>query len=325
MKSLLQTKEWANFRVSQGWQAHEIDGIFILERQMPFAPKGSLWEKSFLYAPEVEWASINLDNFLRNLEKIAQSSHSIFFRLEILDEFDEEIIEKLKVNKFVKAFEELQPEWRQIIDISQSEQDLLAQMKEKGRYNIKIAQREGVVIKSSKKIDDFYKIFIETAKRDGFSIRPRNYFEKMFEILGENVELLIAEFQGKIIAAEIVTFYENTASYLYGASSSENRNVMAPYLLHWEAIKRAKEKGCKYYDLLAVNPGDVDRSQSTVNRNEENSVNGERLSVNHKYSGITRFKEQFGGRKVHITGSYDLVFKPTWYKLFKTAEKYRRK
>jgi len=310
MKSLLQTQEWADFRVSQGWKAHEIEGIFVLERRLPFG-------KSFLYAPEVSWAQIQNTNFITNIQKNIKKSGTIFFRLEILDENDPEIIEKLKSQKFIKAFEELQPEYRQIIDITPSEDEILAQMKEKGRYNIKVAQRNGVVIKNSKNlpagrqgIDDFYKIFIETAKRDGFSIRPREYFVKMTEILGENlpagrqgVELLYAEFQGKIIAAEIVSFYDNTASYLYGASGSEYRNVMAPYLLHWEAIKLAKEKGCQLYDLLAVNP---------------------EKEVEHKFAGIGRFKRQFGGRTVRITGAYDLVYKPTWYSLFKFAERIRR-
>lgn len=317
MKSLLQTKEWADFRVSQGWQAYEIDGISILERKLPMG-------KSFLYAPEVEWDQLQkLQNIDTKIQKIAQEKRAIFFRLEILDEYSEKIVQKLKDNGFIKAFEELQPEWRQVIDISKSEEEILAQMKEKGRYNIKIAQKNGIIIKKadlstsldntrdkSLEVNEFYEIFSETAKRDGFSIRPREYFEKMLEILGENIELLIAEYQGKIIAAEIVSYYKETASYLYGASSSEFRNVMAPYLLHWEVIKLAKARGSKFYDLLAVDPI-ADSSQQTAS--------------SHKYAGIGRFKRQFGGRTVHITGSYDLVYKPVWYWLFRMAEKMRRR
>jgi len=306
MKSLLQTKEWAGFRVSQGWQAHEIDGIFVLERELPFG-------KSFLYAPEVEWNTITkYENFYENTKKIAEKSHSIFFRLEILDEFDEKIIENLKKFGFIKAFEELQPEYRQVIDISKSEEEILAQMKEKGRYNIRVSMKHGCkseIRNPKSEMDTFYSLFKETSGRDGFSIRPKSYFEKMFEILGDAVELLAVRFQGKIIAAEIVSYYQGTASYLYGASSSEFRNVMAPYLLHFEAIKRAKEKGCKFYDLLAVDPVTSDQLPDT----------------SHKYAGIGRFKRQFGGKTVRIVGGYDLVFKPTWYRLFKFAERYRRK
>jgi len=315
MQSLLQTQEWADLKVSQGWQSHEINGVFVLEKKLPLG-------KSFLYAPEVDFNKLqNIQNFLTKIQKISENSNSIFFRLEILDEFDEKFVEIIKQNGFIKAFEELQPEWRQIIDLSKTDEEILAQMKPKGRYNIKIAQRENLNVKKSENIDDFYEIFRKTAKRDGFSIRPKKYFENLLKFLGKNVELLVArlpsqdsdicgqaEYQGKIIAAAIVTYYQDTASYLYGASSNEYRNLMAPYLLHWQAIRRAKEKGGKYYDLLAVAPAGA----------------SEKNALRHKYSGITRFKEQFGGRKVHLVGGWDLVYQPTWYKLFKIAERIRR-
>ena len=304
MQSILQTQEWVDLKVSQGWLSHNFDGVFVLEKKLPFS-------KNFLYSPEVDFQ--NIVNFNEFIEKIPKNSSTLFFRLEILNEIDNEIgqkiVEVLKKFGFIKAFEELQPEWRQIVDISKSEEEILAQMKPKGRYNIKIAQRENVNVKKSQNLDDFYEIFRKTAKRDGFSIRPKKYFENLLQKLNENCELLVAEFQSKIIATAIVTFYQETASYLYGASSNEYRNVMAPYLMHWQAIRRAKEKGCKYYDLLAVTPATSDQIPDTSN---------------HKYAGITRFKEQFGGRKVHLIGSYDLIYKPFWYRLFRFAEKMRR-
>src|SRR3990167_7624050 len=169
MKSLLQTREWAALRQGLGWQAHQINEVYVLQKKLPLG-------KSFLYAPEVVWQAISpeggIGNFLENVKKIGRNSHSplgtIFFRLEILDEFNEKIVEKLKNCRFVKSFEDVQPEWRQILDISQSEEEILAQMKPKGRYNIRVAQRTGIVIEKSNNIDDFYKIFCQTAKRDGF-------------------------------------------------------------------------------------------------------------------------------------------------------------
>lgn len=305
MKSLLQTKEWADLRQGSGWQAYDIDGISVLQRKLFLG-------KTFLYAPEIDWREIkNLPIFLQKIQKIAKENQAIFFRLEILDEIDPKIIGILKQNRFIKSFEELQPEHRQIIDISKPEEEILAQMKEKGRYNIRVAERHNVVIEkmvgssTSLGIKKFYQLFAQTAKRDGFEIRPQKYFEKLMEILGPNyAELLLAKYQGKTLAAEIVTYYNETASYLYGASSNEDRNLMAPYLLHWQAIKNARQKGCKYYDLLAVAPEGVER---------------------HKYAGISRFKRQFGGRTVQIVGGYDLIYQPFWYKMFKVAEKIRRK
>jgi len=311
MSSLLQTKEWATLRQAQGWQAYWVDDVLILQRNLFLG-------KSFLYAPEVAWRKLSQSQVIASLAKqsnkegIAASSATprndniIFFRLEILDENQPEIMAKLKQNGFIKSFEEVQPEWRQIIDISPSEEEILAQMREKGRYNIRVAQKHGVIIEKSENIDEFYQIFCQTARRDGFQIRPKQYFENMMQILAPKnyAELLVARYNNKTIAAEIVTYYNETASYLYGASSNEQRNLMAPYLLHWEAIRRAKEKGCQYYDLLAVAPEGIEK---------------------HKYAGISRFKRQFGGRTVQIVGSYDLVFQPFWYRVFKMGEKIRRK
>lgn len=306
MKSLLQTKEWAALRESQGWQAHSIEGIFVLEKKLPMG-------KSFLYAPEVNFEEIDsersrrMSDFLSKIQEIAENSNKVFLRLEILDQNSEEIITKLKENGLIKAFEEVQPEFRQIIPIHGTTDEILAGMKQKGRYNIKIAQKNNIQVKKSDNIIEFYQMFLETAKRDGFSIRPKDYFENMLEILSGQgyAELLVAYYQNKPVAAEIISYYDGVASYLYGASANEHRNLMAPYLLHFEAMKRAKEKGCKVYDLLAVAPPDEEESH-------------------HKYAGISRFKRQFGGETICLVGSYDLVFKPFWYKIFKIAEKMRR-
>lgn len=299
MKSLLQSNEWTKFKVATGWQSFEIEEINILCRKL-------FLNKSFLYIPEVE--VYQLEKLLKNIakiQKIAKENKAIFIRVEILDENSKEIVDKLKGIGFVKSFEEVQPEFRQIIDISKTEEEILAGMKEKGRYNIRVAQKHGVVVQKTQKIDDFYKIFTDTARRDGFQIRPKIYFDKLLNILEPHdyAELLVASYNGNIIAAEIVTYYKETASYLYGASSNTDRQVMAPYLLHWEAMRRAKEKGCAKYDMLAVN-----------SEGEEN----------HKYAGIGRFKRQFGGRTVHIVGSWDYVYQPIWYGIFKFGEKIRR-
>lgn len=303
MDSILQTAEWEEFRKTQGWQSFRVDEILILKRRLPLG-------KNFLYSPEIELEKIeNFDEFLQKISKNCKDNKTIFLRLDFLTEFNENFVEKLKNSEMVKSFEEVQPEWRQIIDISGSEEDILTQMKPKGRYNIKVAQRHGAAAEkadSSANIDDFYEIFRQTAKRDGFQIRPKQYFAKMLEILKPAglAELFIIRYNNKPVAAAIVSFYADTASYLYGASANEARQVMAPYWLHWQIIREAKKRGCRYYDLLAIAPEGFE---------------------NHKYSGITRFKEQFGGRKIHLLGAWDKIYQPNWYKLFRIAEKYRRK
>jgi len=315
MKSLLQTQEWVNFKVSQGWKSHHIEGVFVLEKPLP-------WGKSFLYAPEVEYKTItNLQIFLQKLQEIAEISHSIFFRLEILDEKRSEIIENLKKRGFIKAFEELQPEWRQMIDIGKSEEEILAQMKPKGRYNIRVAERHGCkaeivnpqsetnsqspAANSKNNLDIFYDLYCQTAKYQKISRRPKRYFEEMLKKLpAQKIAIIIVKYQNQPLAALLVTFYDKVASYLYGGTSRENKQVMAPYAAHWAAIREAKKRGCQIYDLLAVAPPD---------------------QPNHKYRNLTFFKEQFGGRKVNLVGSWDYIYKPIWYKIFKATEKFRRK
>ncbi len=305
MKSLLQTPEWANLKVSQGWKSHNINGVFVLEKSLPMG-------LSFLYAPEIEYDDAKYKNLYENTKKIAEKSKTIFFRLEILDKNDEKIIKNLSKNGFIKAFEELQPEWRQIIDISKSEDEILLQMKSKGRYNIKVAQKHNVQVevvpyeKLNEGLDEFYRLYSETGKFQKISIRGKKYFREMLEKLypKREVAIVTARYNSVANASLIVTFFDGVASYLYGGSSRENRQVMAPYVAHYEAIKEAKKRGCKKYDLLAVSP-------------ENDEI--------HKYDNLTRFKEQFGGEKVNIVGSYDLVFRPTLYKIFKILEKFRRK
>jgi peptidoglycan pentaglycine glycine transferase (the first glycine) len=232
-----------------------------------------------------------------------------------LDEYRADIIRVLEKNGFIKAFEETQPEWRQIIDISQTEEEILNQMKPKGRYNIRLALKHGVKksqnINRQSQIDIFYRLYKETAKFQNISRRNKKYFESMAKILPENeIDIIIAEYQGEPLSVLLLAFYDGVASYLYGGTSRENKQVMAPYLAHWEAIREARTRDCYKYDLLAVSP--------EANGGEPGEKRG------HKYENLTRFKEQFGGRKVNIVGSWDYIIRPTWYKMFKAAEKIRR-
>jgi len=349
-QSLLQTEEWAGLKETQGWQSFNIEGVYVLKKQLPLG-------LSFLYAPEVTWEQAQRSQVIASMAKqselslradVKQSIRSprpdgarddgvsfpkkgiLFFRLEILDKNRPEIIEKLKSVGFIKAFEELQPEWRQIIDISKTEEEILNQMKPKGRYNIKVAQKHGVGISKienrKSKIDIFYNLYRETTKYQKISIRDKKYFFDMMEALSpkNEIEIIIAGYQGRPLSAILVTFYDGVASYLYGGTSREHKNVMAPYVAHWEAILEAKRRGCTKYDLLAVAPSVIASDSEAIFRSPR--PDGARDdNISHKYDNLTRFKTQFGGKTVNLVGSYDYVYKPIWYKIFKAAEKFRRK
>ncbi|MBI3261097.1 peptidoglycan bridge formation glycyltransferase FemA/FemB family protein [Candidatus Berkelbacteria bacterium] len=309
-KSFLQSRQWALFKKQSGWKFHNIQSVIGLSKQLPLGIY-------FLYFPEIMLPDEKLKTFVKAVRYFCVNQGFAFARLEFFEEFDEANIKDIdRANKKLqklglrKSPEEMQPEYRQLIDLTPPEENLLAQMKPKGRYNIKIAERHKVKIQNSKiksqndnaKIKIFYDLYKQSSERDGFTPRPLGYFNEMLTHMSGHMSTYVALWQGKPLAAALIVFWQGRASYLYGGSSSDNRNVMAPYLLHWNIIQDAKAAGLKTYDLLAIAPGGV---------------------AHHKFSGLRRFKEQFGGRSVRVLGSYDLIIDPLRYKLFVIAEKLR--
>ena len=184
-----------------------------------------------------------------------------------------------------------------------TEEEIMAGFHQKWRYNIRLASRKGVTVKDGTKEDlkDFHKIMIETGARDGFIIRPLEYFEKMYECLGpEHMKVLMAYYDGKPISGVIPIFYGNKTWYLYGASSNEHRNLMPNYLLQWEMIKMAIARHDDVYDFRGVS-GVVDE--------------------NHPQYGLYRFKKGFGATFTEFIGEVYMPYKPLTYKLYKFSEK----
>lgn len=198
------------------------------------------------------------------------------------------------------------PKATRVLDVSKSEEEILGQMKSKTRYNIRLSAKKGVKVRISndpKDFDVFYELLLSTAGKDkGYAPHEKKYYQKMLEILGpKNIaKLFIAEFKGKPLAGILVSFYGGVATYLHGGSSEEHRELMAPYLCQWEAIKYARENGQKIYDFWGVAETD---------------------DPNDPWAGITRFKEGFGGEKVIFAGTYDLVLNKFWYNILTIAAK----
>lgn len=226
----------------------------------------------------------------------------------------------LKKEKFVISKDQKQPETSLIINLeNKNEEDILKQMKEKGRYNIKIAEKNNIVVKKTKDIDSFYNLMTETTKRDGFFANDKDYYSKLLE--NKNVCLYSAYYEDKVIASAITTFYGDKVMYYYGSSTSDEkyRKMMAPYLLQWEMIKEAKNMNYKYYDFLGISPA-VDFINNRyyifdgIYKNEFNNVQeAENLLKNHKFYGITQFKTRFGGDVVDYIGAIDRVYNPVIY------------
>ncbi len=187
------------------------------------------------------------------------------------------------------------PEDTLMIDLNLDEKAILAQMAQKGRYNIKIAEKAGVEIKKDCDFEEFYKILQETSARDGFSVHSKDFYEKIPAVFYG------AFFDGKMIAGIFVTYFGDTATYYFGASSNSHREAMAPYLLQWQSIKDAKSAGMKKYDFLGVAP------------------EGE---SGHSLAGVTQFKTRFGGKRVKYHKARIIIFRPFWTFLVSCAKKF---
>jgi lipid II:glycine glycyltransferase (peptidoglycan interpeptide bridge formation enzyme) len=203
-----------------------------------------------------------------------------------------------------KNFEGVQPKFVFRLDISPDEESVFNSFHSKTRYNIRLATKKGVTIKTDCTKADlpaFYEVLKETTERDNFLVRSYSYFEDMYDYLvpAGMAKLFLAEFEGKVIAGTLALNIGEKAWYLYGASSNSYRNVMPNYLIQWTMIQWAKSLGCTLYDFRGV-PGD--------------------LSEDNPLHGLYRFKKGFNGEYTQFVGEYDLVYSKALYAFWNVAE-----
>jgi len=288
-RSLWQHPIWDGFQKAIGRKTWVVETdsamALVVQHKMSFGlnwlevPRGPLFENDE-----------NLKMILDKIEELGRNEKSVFIRMSSYEE--------LKITNYELRISKLDhhPETSLVIDLDQSEEEILAQMKPKGRYNIKVAEKHEVTVSPSTDVDTFYQLLSKTGGRDGFSLHPKSYYEKMMESLGDNAQLLLAKYQDKVIAGGIFVYLDEWGIYYYGASDYNYRNVMAPYLIQWEAIKEAKKRGCKHYDFLGISPNDA---------------------KNHPWAGVTGFKKKFGGRIKDYPKAQVMVLRPFWYFLYK--------
>jgi len=307
MDNIFQSKYWEEFKLKSGYRkSHRVDDILVLQKDLPLG-------RSMLYSPmvnQVQSEKLEVSSFIEEINRIAKESNSIFYRLEL--DVPSTIHALPSASGFKKSFEEMQPEHTWVLDITKDEETLLKEMSVRCRYNIKHASKQEVSVKSGieqEKIDFFYNLYSTTGKRHGITYRAKTYFERLIEILGKDgyASIYTGEIENEAkavpLTAGILIYSGEKAIYMFGASSNEMRQAKAPNLLVWKMIQDAKERGYKEFDFFGIAPTDDPK---------------------HPWAGITSFKKQFNGRQIDIAGSYDLVFRPTEYRIFKLAEKIRR-
>jgi len=193
-----------------------------------------------------------------------------------------------------------------VVDLDGDEAHLLGRMKAKTRYNIRLAERKGVRVEVAAKeqLPLFHRMYVQTAERNGFAMSDYRYFAALFAAdrslpADPEVVLLMARHEGDPLAGAILVLSEQGALFLHGASANHKRELMAPYALHWQAMRYALSRSCRTYDMGAISPGD---------------------DPGHSFHGMYRFKTGFGGRIVHTTGSWDYPVRQDLYQAFRNWE-----
>jgi len=292
---LLQTGEWGELKSGFGWEPVRIvngeEGVQILFRKLPLG-----FTIGYIPKPVISNQSIS-DQFWEEIDEMCRRHRAIFLKLEP-DSWNFEFI--LYLPSFILSKHNIQPPRTMIIDLSGNEEEILARMKQKTRYNIRLAMKKGVTVRAWDDIESFHKMMLVTGDRDRFGVHSLEYYRCAYELFHPTgmCELLVAEYEGRPLAALMVLARGRRAWYFYGASTDEERNRMPTYLLQWEAVKWAKARGCEEYDLWGV----PDEDEATLEANFENRQDG--------LWGVYRFKRGFGGELKRVAQALDRVYNP---------------
>lgn len=293
MDQFLQTKDWARFQEVAGRPSLSIAGrAFGLVHSLPLVGK-------YLYTPRWPLADTGREE-MRELLSVAEQAGCGWIRIE---PETQEVLDQWKAEtgvQIVKAPHDMQPRENLVIDVTVSEEELLSRMKSKVRYNVRLAEKKGVRVlatREQKYQKAFFNLIEATADRQGIRAHPKNYYEKMLQVFPEEkLTLYAAEYEGEVLAVNLVLFSGDTATYLHGGTSDHHREVMAPVLLQWEQIQEAKRRGCHWYDFGGV------------------SLQTELAA----WAGITRFKIGFSPetKTVVFPGCYDIIIDDKRYRLY---------
>lgn len=307
---LLQTGAWGELKAAFGWKVERLitaqSGAQILFRTLPagftigYIPKGPVG---------CDWIEL-----LPEIDQTCRDNRAILLKVEP-DLWGESCQSyDFKENGW-KHSHPIQPHRTIFIPIQESEEKILADMKQKTRYNIRLAEKKEIRVDTSSDIKTFHQMMMITGKRDGINAHSQAYFQKAYDLFHDSgkCDLLFAYYQDKPIAALMVFSQEKSAWYMYGASTEVERNRMPTYLLQWEAIRWAKAKGCEQYDLWGIPDVDEDELEDSFTRKKSHDG----------LWGVYRFKRGFGGTVMRSTGAWDRVYFPTLYRLYLQIMKLR--
>ena len=307
---VLQTPQWGRFKSLHGWYAVRIKsrnaGAQVLFRRLPlnltiaYIPKGPVGE---------DWPEL-----LDEAEKISRREKAIALYVEP-DCWEEDADGLMRsIPGFSPAGMSIQPHRTITISLKGREEEWLARMKQKTRYNIRLAEKKGVVVSKSDDIEVFNRLMKETGARDEFGIHPASYYRSVYDIFHPTgaCELFLAAYENQSLAAIMVFKRGNRAWYFYGASNDRERNRMPTYLLQWEAMRWAAGSGCTEYDLWGVPDAEQDILEEQF------------MSRSDGLWGVYRFKRGFGGDLKRSAGVFVKILRPGLYRAYLAAMKIRK-
>lgn len=309
---ILQTPTWGTLKTAFGWTLHYIQqddlGAMVLFRRLPLG-------LSVAYIPRGPVGSGDWADLWPAVDELCREEGTVFLRVEPeIWEPVEPDFPAANLPGFSETHQTIQPPRTVLVSLEGSEDDLLNAMKSKTRYNIRLAERKDVVVKSSADATAFHHMMLTTGKRDAFDIHSLAYYQKAYELFAEEGKcaLLIAYYQEKPLAGLMAFSQGKTAWYFYGASTNAERNRMPTYLLQWEAIRWARNQGCTTYDLWGI----PDQPEEALENQFTNRSDG--------LWGVYRFKRGFGGEVRRTIGAWDKVYRPALYRLYRIYTRSRR-
>ena len=301
---ILQTSPWGFLKADFGWKPRFVRqgqlGALVLFRRLPLG-------LTIAYVPRGPVGNGDWEGFWHQVDDLCRQEHAVFLRVE------PDIWEPVQANNlsaqlpgFMETKQTIQPPRTILIDLGASEEELLQSMKSKTRYNIRLAERKGVKVEPSDNVELFHKMMMITGRRDAFGTHSLAYYRRVYDLFAPRnaCQLLIASYNRQPIAGLMAFAHGNTAWYFYGASTDEERNRMPTYLLQWEAIRWAKNKGCRTYDLWGIPDYPEDKLEDQF------------LKRSDGLWGVYRFKRGFGGEVHRTVGAWDRVYRPLVYKLY---------
>jgi peptidoglycan pentaglycine glycine transferase (the first glycine) len=303
-RHVLHTWEWGQFKSRWGWTPryflHEEGTAAALVLRRTFSPL----RLNILYVPKgpaLDYTNaVLVDQVLNDLIAVAKRDRAIFIKID--PDLSQSAGSILLDRGWRTSAEQIQFRNTMLIDLTRGEDGLLAAMKPKTRYNVRLAQKKGVAIRSGDlaDLDLLYRLYAETAQRDGFIIRPIDYYRDAWGSFIQSglAHPLIAIVAGQAVAGLILFHFADRAWYMYGMSGQLHREKMPNHLLQWEAMRWARAQGCAVYDLWGA-PDELDESDSLW--------------------GVYKFKEGLGAEFAPHAGAHDFVVSRPGYWLYTQA------